>query len=103
MDAAARAAEFVVTKMRGGGGGRLMRSFKDGRGAQPGYLEDYAFAAAGLFDLVRGVVRRALAAEALALVAETEALFADTARGWLVHDQRPPREAAGARASELSP
>jgi uncharacterized protein YyaL (SSP411 family) len=46
---AARAADFVLTRMREGG--LLHRSFKDGRARLRGYLDDYAFVIAGLLDL----------------------------------------------------
>jgi uncharacterized protein YyaL (SSP411 family) len=46
---AARAADFVLTRMRDGG--LLHRSFKDGRARLRGYLDDYAFVIAGLLDL----------------------------------------------------
>ena len=79
IEAAARAADLVLTKMRVGG--RLMRSFKDGRAEQPGYLEDQAFVAAGLFDLYEASFDPRWLREALALCKETERLFADPARG----------------------
>ncbi len=47
--AAARAARFALDEMRPDG--LLHRSFKDGRVRFPGYLDDYAFLAAGVFDL----------------------------------------------------
>jgi len=46
---AARAAEFVLTRMRKDG--RLLRSSKDGQARHNGYLDDYAFLIAGLLDL----------------------------------------------------
>jgi uncharacterized protein YyaL (SSP411 family) len=100
VDAAARAAEFVVTKMRVGG--KLMRSFKDGRGAGAplGYLEDYAFVAAGLFDLYEASFDARWLREALALVAATEALFADGERGgWFMTSDRHEKLLARERPS----
>ena len=47
--AAASAARFVLSAMRQDLD--LLRTFKDGRGRFPGYLDDYAFVAAGLVDL----------------------------------------------------
>ena len=79
VDAAARAADLVLTKLRVGG--RLMRSYEDGRAGQPGYLEDYSFVAAGLFDLYEASFDPRWLREALALCTETERLFADPARG----------------------
>ena len=46
---AARAADFVLAKMRRNG--ELLRSFKDGQGRYVAYLDDYAFMIAGLIDL----------------------------------------------------
>jgi uncharacterized protein YyaL (SSP411 family) len=46
---AARAADFVLARMREGD--LLHRSFKDGRARLRGYLDDYAFVIAGLLDL----------------------------------------------------
>ncbi|TMA37166.1 MAG: thioredoxin domain-containing protein, partial [Deltaproteobacteria bacterium] len=46
---AARAADFLLA--RRDREGRLPRAVKDGRAGSPGYLEDYAFLAAGLLDL----------------------------------------------------
>jgi uncharacterized protein YyaL (SSP411 family) len=46
---AARAADFLLRRLRRDG--RLLRSWKDGRAEQPGYLEDHAFVVAGLLDL----------------------------------------------------
>ena len=77
--AAARAADFLLTRLRVGG--RLMRSFKDGRASQPGFLEDYALVAAGLFDLYEATFDPRWLREALALCNETERLFADPGQG----------------------
>jgi hypothetical protein len=77
--AAARAADFVLGNMRTGG--LFARSFKDGRAGPPGFLEDYAFLAAGLFDLYEASFDPRWLREALALCAETETLFADPATG----------------------
>ncbi len=49
IDAAARAAGFVLEEMMRDG--RLMRSWRDGRASGAGYLDDYAFMAEGLLDL----------------------------------------------------
>ena len=46
---AARAADFVLTRMRENG--RLLRSHSEGRSRHNAYLEDYAFLIAGLLDL----------------------------------------------------
>src|SRR6185437_13080928 len=77
--AAARAAEFILGTMRPGG--TLVRSDDGGRLGPPGFLEDYAFVAAGLFDLFEASFDPGWLREALALCAETERLFADSALG----------------------
>jgi uncharacterized protein len=77
--AAARAADFVVGKMRPGG--VLARTFVDGRAGSPGFLEDHAFVAAGLFDLYEASFDPRWLREALVLCTETETLFADPATG----------------------
>ncbi len=77
--AAARAADLVLSRLRVGG--RLMRSYKDDRASQPGFLEDYALVAAGLFDLYEASFDPRWLREALALCNETERLFADPGQG----------------------
>ena len=57
VDAAVRAATFVLDKMRPGG--RLARSAKDGRAGVAGFLDDYAFVCAGLIDLYEATLTRA--------------------------------------------
>ncbi len=79
--AAARAADFVLTHMRDGD--RLRRSYKDGdAGATAwGFLDDYAFVAAGLFDLYEATFDVRWLREALATAEATERRFADAKRG----------------------
>ena len=50
LDAARAAARFLLTVMRDGEG-RLLRTWKDGEGKIPGFLEDEAFFAHALLDL----------------------------------------------------
>jgi uncharacterized protein YyaL (SSP411 family) len=83
VDAAARAATFLLDRMRTGG--RLARSFKDGRAAPAGFLDDYAFVAAGLLDLYEAGFDRRWLQEAIALCDEVERLFADPhGGGWFM-------------------
>ncbi|HVR63423.1 MAG TPA: thioredoxin domain-containing protein [Polyangia bacterium] len=77
--AAARAADFVLGRMRQDG--RLLRSFKDGRARHNGYLDDYAFVAAGLLDLFEADFDPRWLREAIALSEAVEARFADAAGG----------------------
>jgi hypothetical protein len=76
---AARAAEFVLTRMREGG--RLRRSFSDGRARHNAYLEDYAFLASGLLDLYEATGTPRWLREALALDAVLESQFEDKQGG----------------------
>ena len=84
--AAARAAEFVLGHMRQGD--RLQRSFKEEGGAAgrapagaSGFLDDYAFVAAGLFDLYEATFDVRWLREALATADATERRFGDAQRG----------------------
>jgi hypothetical protein len=79
VEAAARAARFLLERMRPAG--RLARSFKDGRPGPAGFLDDYAFVAAGLLDLYEAGFDRRWLEGALALSNDLERLFADGARG----------------------
>jgi uncharacterized protein YyaL (SSP411 family) len=79
VEAAARAADFALSRLREGG--RLQRSFKDGRASGPGFLEDHAFLAQGLLDLHEATFEPRWLAAAKALAEETERLFADPERG----------------------
>jgi len=49
-EVAGRAADFVLSKMRGKDG-RLLHRYRDGEAAVPGNLDDYAFMAWGLIEL----------------------------------------------------
>src|ERR1019366_8256139 len=49
--AAERAADFVRVRLRAPQTGGLARTFRDGVLGAPGFLDDYAFVAAGLIDL----------------------------------------------------
>jgi uncharacterized protein YyaL (SSP411 family) len=82
VDAAGRAATFVLEKMRPGG--RLARSAKDGRPGAAGFLEDYAFVCAGLIDLFEATFDPRWLRDAIALADDTERLFADPAGGWFM-------------------
>ncbi len=51
LEAARRAADFVLTHMHDAAGGGLLRRFRDGEAAIPAFLDDYAFFVQGLLDL----------------------------------------------------
>ena len=82
IEAATRAADFVWTAMRPGG--RLARSWKDGRPGAAGFLDDQAFLTAGLLDLYEAGFDRRWLQAALEMGAETERRFADPAGGWFM-------------------
>jgi len=79
VEAAARAAAFLLDKMRAGD--RLSRSYKDGRKQQHGFLEDQAFVAAGLLDLFEATFEPRWLTEAIALSDAVERHFADGEHG----------------------
>lgn len=51
LDAAGRAADFLLGRMYDGERAALLRRFRDGDAAIPGFLDDYAFFVQGLLDL----------------------------------------------------
>ena len=94
VEAAARAAAFVLGQMRPQG--RLVRSWKDGRPGVTAFLDDYAFLIAGLLDLFEASFQRRWLEAALALADEMQRRFADPAGGWFMtaddHEQLIARE-----------
>jgi uncharacterized protein len=82
VDAAARAARFVLGSMRPGG--RLARTFMDGACGPRGFLDDHAFLTQALLDLHEATFDPAWLEAALALADETERRFADPRGGWFV-------------------
>jgi uncharacterized protein YyaL (SSP411 family) len=80
--AAARAATFVLGEMRPGG--RLVRSWKDGRMGVAAFLDDQAFLTAGLLDLYEATFDPSWLEAALALADDTERRFGDPAGGWFM-------------------
>ena len=93
LEAAARAADFLLTRMRSPGGVRdLMRAWKDGAAhRRQGFLEDQAFVAAGLLDLFESTVNARWLAEAVALGEVLETRLRRSRAGRLVHDRRRRR------------
>jgi uncharacterized protein len=85
---------FVLGTMRVGG--RLARSWKDGRTGAAGFLEDHGFMTAGLLDLFEATADRRWLEAALAMADDTERLFADPTGGWFMtagdHEQLIARE-----------
>ena len=77
---AARAADFLLGHLRGDGG-RLLRSFRDSRASDAGYLDDYAFLIAGLLDLFEATSDPARLEQAVALQKILDRHFWDGQRG----------------------
>lgn len=72
--AASRAADFILSTMRDASG-RLLRRYRDGEAAIPGFLEDYAFFIQGLLELYQATFDQRYLGEALCLAKAMQALF----------------------------
>jgi hypothetical protein len=79
VEAAARAADFVLSRMVKDG--RLQRSWLGGQAGVPAFLEDHAFLAQGLLDLYEATFEVRWLEAALDLALKTEALFGDPEGG----------------------
>jgi uncharacterized protein YyaL (SSP411 family) len=79
-EAARRAASFVLTAMRPGGG-RLMHRYRDGEAAIPAFARDHAFLVWGLLELHEATRDAAWLAEAVRLNDELIGRFADADGG----------------------
>ncbi|HEV2471902.1 MAG TPA: thioredoxin domain-containing protein, partial [Chthonomonadales bacterium] len=79
LEVAARNAGFLLRELRREG--RVLRTYKDGRGRLNGYLEDYAFLADGLLALYEASFDTRWFVEARHLMDEAIALFADRQNG----------------------
>ncbi|HBY58980.1 MAG TPA: thioredoxin domain-containing protein, partial [Solibacterales bacterium] len=77
--AAVRAAEFVLSKMYRDG--VLLRRFRDGEAAIPGFLDDYAFFALALLDLYEAAFDLRYLETAVELARSMRALFEDEENG----------------------
>jgi len=79
--AARRAADFIVSRMYDASTGTLLRRFREGDAAIPGFLDDYAFLTQALIDLYEtGFEIRDLEL-ALRLTAKQSKLFEDAEHG----------------------
>ncbi len=94
--AATRAADFIREQMFADG--RLSATYKDGRARFPAYLDDYAFLALGLLELLQARWRTEDLAFAVQLVDTILERFADPAGGFfftaddhekLIHRSKP--------------
>ncbi len=79
LEAARRAAEFLESRMIAAG--RLLRRYRDGEAAIPGFLEDYAFYVQGLLDLYEAEFDPHRLELALRLTEQQLALFEDRQGG----------------------
>ena len=80
--AAARAADFILKRLRRSDG-RLLHMFRDGESPLPGYLDDYAFLVWGLIDLYESTFDVRYLKEAISLNEEMIKLFWDKKDGGL--------------------
>src|SRR5258708_6927162 len=81
LTAAQRAIGFILSRMYHPETGMLLRRFRDGDAAIPGFLDDYAFVTAALLDLYEADFNPAHLEHAIALTAKMSELFEDTAQG----------------------
>ncbi len=79
--AAVRAAEFIERELYDETRGVLYRNFRDGRGANEGFAEDYAFLIAGLLDLYEATFDARWLRWAERLQQVMDALFWDAEQG----------------------
>lgn len=81
LDAARNAAEFLLSEVSSTGG-RLFRSWGKGRAGAPGFADDYAATALGLFALYQATGELRWYREAMRLVTALVDLFADPDGGF---------------------
>jgi hypothetical protein len=81
LEAARRAAEFILQRMYNPLTGILLRRFRDGEAAIPGFLDDYAFFTQALVDLYETDFDPRWLDTAIALAEKARALFEDRAAG----------------------
>jgi hypothetical protein len=80
-EAARRAAEFLIDRMYQPESGILLRRYREGDAAIPGFLDDYALFAQALLDLYETQFDRRHLDLALRLTEKQRELFEDTAQG----------------------
>ncbi len=78
--AASRAASFIICSLRRTDG-RLLRSYLNGAGDVPAFLEDYAFLTGGLLDLYEAALDQNWLVEARSLAKDMLRLFRDPDSG----------------------
>jgi uncharacterized protein YyaL (SSP411 family) len=80
-EAARRAAEFLSTRMYSVESGYLLRRYRQGEAAIPGFLDDYAMAAQGLLDLYEAQFDLRHLQLAIRLTGKQRELFEDRQHG----------------------
>jgi uncharacterized protein YyaL (SSP411 family) len=80
-EAARRAAEFVIGHLYDAPSGRLLRRYREGGAAIPGFLDDYAMFVQGLLDLYEAQFDRRHLELAARLTEKQIELFEDTESG----------------------
>jgi uncharacterized protein YyaL (SSP411 family) len=80
-EAARRAAEFVIGQMYHAPSGTLLRRYRAGEAAIPGFLDDYAMFVQGLLDLYEAQFDRRHLELAVRLTEKQRELFEDTVAG----------------------
>jgi uncharacterized protein YyaL (SSP411 family) len=80
-DAARRAAEFVIGRMYDPATGTLLRRYRQGDAAIPGFLDDYALFVQALLDLYEAQFDRRHLELAVRLTEKQRELFEDAAQG----------------------
>jgi hypothetical protein len=91
LDAATRAADFVLAQLRDGGDGTLLHTYREGQARVPAFLDDYAFLVEGLLELHRATDQNRWAEEAVGLVEEQEARLGDPESGGYFAAGEDPR------------
>jgi len=81
LDAAVRAMDFLLTRLYDANSGLLLRRYRDGDAAIPGFLDDYAFLIAALLDLYEADFNPQRIELAIALAGKMCKLFEDPAGG----------------------
>jgi len=86
--AAVRAADFVLSRLRGDDGG-LLHAYRSGEARVPAFLDDYAFLVEGLLRLHDATSEARWLEEALRLTLEQEGRLADPGGGYFTAGEDP--------------
>jgi uncharacterized protein YyaL (SSP411 family) len=81
LNAATRATEFILSRMYDAHTGLLLRRYREGEAAIPGFLDDYAFLIAGLLDLYQMDFDPQRIELAITLAGKMRELFEDPSDG----------------------